>query len=115
MPREEWCGDAYLVLGGTSEKMRKRRLHVLGEAWCEYVLFRAELVPRLTHDRVYDIDPGNFVLGLALLDELFHALHHMLVELDGLHGGAGNRGHFRLGYGWLVLVQARELEEGFSI
>lgn len=103
---------AYLVFGGAPEEVRKCGLHVLGKARRKDILLRAELMPGLTHNRVDDIDSGNFVLGLAFLDKLLHALHDMLVELDGLHGCPCDGGHFRLRNGWLVLVQARELEMG---
>lgn len=91
--------------------MRERGLHVLGEARRKDVLLGAELVPRLPHNRVDDIDSGNFVFGFALLDEFLDALHDVLVELDGLHCGPCDGGHLRLGDGRLVLVQARELVE----
>lgn len=92
--------------------MRERRLHVLREPWCKHILLRSELMPGLTHYRVNDVDPGHFILWLALLDKLLDALHHVLVELDGLHRGPGDRGHLRLGDWRLVFVQARELEVG---
>lgn len=51
----------HLILWGAPKEMRKRRLHVLGEARRKDVLLRPELVPGLAHYRVNDIDSGHFV------------------------------------------------------
>lgn len=91
--------------------MGERHLHVLCETRRKHVLLRTELVTRLTNNRVDDINSGNLVLRLALLYEFLDALHHVLVELDRLHGRPGDRGHLRLRYRRFVLVEARELGE----
>lgn len=99
----------YLIFRWTAEQMRKRGLHIPGEAWRKDILLGAELVPRLAHDRVDHVQAGDLVLAFALLDELFHTLHHMLVELDRLHSTARDRGHFGLRYRWFRLIEPGKL------
>ena len=41
-------------------------------------------MPRLPHDGVDNVEPGNLELWAALLDELLDGLDDVLVELDGL-------------------------------
>lgn len=57
---------AYLIIRGASVEVLESADDVLAEAWSEHVLLLAELVPRLTHDRVDDVQTGDLVLRLAL-------------------------------------------------
>ena len=59
----------------------------------------------LSDNGVNYIEAGNFVLWSAFLDELLHALHHMLVVFDGSDCTLGNGRHFGFGYGRLDLIQ----------
>lgn len=110
LPQIEHTDNAALVLRGASEQIDKRRLHVARETRCKDVLFGAELMAGLAHDRIDDVQTGNLVFGFALQNELLDALHDVLVELDGLHGALRDGGHFRFGDGRPGFVEPRQLE-----
>jgi hypothetical protein len=114
LPEVEDPDDLALLLLRALVEVVEGVLHVLGEPGREDVLLGAELVPRLAHDGVDDVEAGDLVLGPALLDELLHALHHVLVELDGLDGALRDGRHLGLGDGGLQLVQRRELRRGLG-
>ena len=66
-------------------------------------------MPRLPHDGVDDVEPGDLELRAALLDELLDGLDDVLVELDGLDRRLGDARHARLRDGRLQLVERRQL------
>ena len=55
------------VLRWDSKEVGERLVEVLGESWAEVVLLWAQLVARLPHDGVDDIEPWHLVLHAALL------------------------------------------------
>ena len=66
-------------------------------------------MPRLPHDGVDDVEPGDLELRAALLDELLDGLDDVLVELDGLDRRFRDARHPRLRDGRLQLVERRQL------
>lgn len=110
LPQVQHSDDATLVLGGAAEEIGKRLWKVALEARGKNVLLGAVLVAGLADDRVDDIQARYLVLRLALEDELLHALHDMLVELDGAHRRLGDRSHLGLGYGRPAVIESGELQ-----
>lgn len=100
----------HLVLLGAAEQMSEGLLHVSRKPRREHVLLGPELVPRLPNNRVDHIQTGDFVLRLALEDELLDVLHDVLVELYSFHRRLGDTAHFRLRDGNFEVGDRKELK-----
>lgn len=108
------CWRSYFVFLRASKQMCERLLHVSCEPGSENILFRSELMTRLPNDRINDIQSGNFVVRLALEDELFHRLDDVLVELNGFHRRLCDCAHLRLRDRNLVVVERKELKNSIE-
>lgn len=71
---------AYLIIRRASVEVLEGGDDVLAEAWREHVLLLAKLVPRLTHNRIDDVQTGDLVLRLALWKII---KKHMTVKSQG--------------------------------
>ena len=96
MPQVEHSYNPALFVLVALVEMIEGELDIFGESGSKDVLVGPELMPGLAHDGVDDIKAGNLVFRSALLDELFHALHNVFVELDGLDGSLGDGCHLGL-------------------
>ena len=77
----------YLYLGDETDNERKQ------ESARESL---REKYTDLPYNTVDNVQAGDLVLRLALLDEFLYALHYVLVELDGSDGPLGDGGHLGL-------------------
>lgn len=94
-----------LIFRRTSEEVCECLLHVLRKSRRKHILILTELVPRLSHNRVYHVKTRYLILWLALLYKLFNTVHYMFIELDGFYSTSCDCTHFCLRYRRFVVVQ----------
>lgn len=109
LPQVQYPDDATLVLRSAPEQVGKGLREITLESGREQILVHTVLVARLAHYRVDYIQPGYFVLRLALQDELLHTLDDVLIQLDGPHRRLGDGGHLRFGNGRSAVIESGEL------
>jgi len=109
LPEVEHPDHFTLLLLGALVQVVEGDLGILGKPWREHIFLRTKLVSTLSHDGVNHIKAWDFIFRLALLDEFFHTLDHMFVELDCPDGSLGDGSHLGFGDGRLRLVQGGHL------